>query len=69
MSSSSGPPSTPEGPLAVSGEPNLPEGSSDTVANESKSWIEATTLRPGRSRTSSRPRSVLRSGRCAKEAS
>ena len=41
----------------------------DTVTDQSTSWPEATTLRPGRSRTSSRPRSLLRSGRCPKEAS
>jgi hypothetical protein len=40
-----------------------------TVADQSTSWTEATTLRPGRSQTSARPRSVRRSGRCAKEAS
>jgi hypothetical protein len=45
--------------------PSTPTPTSST----STSGTEATTLRPGRSRTSSRPRSVLRSGRCAKEAS
>jgi hypothetical protein len=48
---------------------DLPAGSTDTIEDRSTSWTGATTLRPGRSRTSSRPRSVLRSGRCAKEAS
>jgi hypothetical protein len=38
------------------------------VAGQSTSWTEATTLRPGGSRTSSRPRSVQRSGRRVKEA-
>jgi hypothetical protein len=61
---------TPEGPQRLSGAaPNLPGWFTDTVADQSSSWTEATTLRPGWSRTSSRARSVLRSGRCAKEAS
>jgi hypothetical protein len=59
---------TSEGQGAVSGA-LIPAGSTDTIEDRSTSWTEATTLRPGRSRTSSRPRSVLRSGRCAKEAS
>ena len=65
---SNGGPSS-EGQGAVSGALNLTAGSTDTIEDQSTSWTEATTLRPGRSRTSSRPRSVLRSGRCAKEAS
>jgi hypothetical protein len=69
MRLSSAPLSTPEGPGSVSSAPNLRVGFTDTVADKSTSWTEATTLRPGRSRTSSRPRPVLRSGRCAKEAS
>ena len=60
---------TSEGQGAVSGALNLSAGSTDTIEDRSTSWTEATTLRPGRSRTSSRPRSVLRLGRCAKEAS
>ena len=51
------------------GPPRLSAPPTAAGADQSTSWTEATTLRPGRSRTSSRPRSVLRSGRCAKEAS
>ena len=51
------------------GPPRLLTPPTAAGADQSTSWTEATTLRPGRSRTSSRPRSVLRSGRCAKEVS
>ena len=46
MNSSSTLQPTAEGSRSASGAPNLPAGFTDTVADQSTTWTEATTLRP-----------------------